>query len=98
MGWFVEDVEGVAVHKVIFVPEWGWVGSGIQNFRNNVNKDFRPRLGMSWFRNIIMTNLKNFGFSSPSGDGLVLDLVKKTVFYENFRPRVGMGWFNQSKE
>ena len=55
----------------VFVPEWGWVGSGLMKWAVKSNSRFRPRVGMGWF--LIKVCMK-YGvklFSSPSGDGLV---------------------------
>ena len=38
--------------------------------------DFRPRLGMGWFDFYNVTFVKDSGFSSPLGDGLVHNCIK----------------------
>ena len=57
----------------IFVPTWGWVGS----LRICVTQcwllHFRPRVGMGWFGTPDFYMTPHMLFSSPSGDGLVLD-------------------------
>ena len=36
-----------------FIPEWGWVGSSAVIAVVQVAPNFRPRLGMSWFRSTV---------------------------------------------
>ena len=55
--------------------------------------DFRPRLGMGWFDFYNVTFVKDSGFSSPLGDGLVLGKPSNVKYARSFRPRLGMGWF-----
>ena len=60
--------------------------------------DFRPRLGMGWFDFYNVTFVKDSGFSSPLGDGLVLGKPSNVKYARSFRPRLGMGWFVMSDE
>ena len=54
----------------------------INNNDNNNNDDFRPRVGMGWFDEILSGKTSNVRFSSPSGDGLVpLNGYIETSFY-----------------
>ena len=91
MGWFPEDIKSKMQY---FRPRlgMGWfisISLYVIWFR-----DFRPRLGMGWFVSDDGTIVAYYGFSSPSGDGLVRAVpMLKTAVYPYFRPRVGMGWF-----
>ena len=79
---------------LIFVPEWGWVGSWLNIYVRHNNAIFVPEWG--WVGSSLEKEYKG-GFSessSPSGDGLVQRInVRQKGLLKYFRPRLGMGWF-----
>ena len=80
---------------LFFVPEWGWVGSGLTSVTAALIKVFSSPSGDGLVHNYCPNCGAKMEFSSPSGDGLVRDyaLSEKNIV-NDFRPRVGMGWFN----
>ena len=74
----------------------GWFGLCV-DYENKTFTRFSSPSGDGLVqRKIIManTNLRNFGFSSPLWDGLVLLIGScKNNKCSGFRPRLGMGWF-----
>ena len=97
-GLVLHRVDSKAKIGVIFVPEWGWVGSPLKILKIlSIWSSFRPRVGMGWFFGKRQGFLAYVRFSSPLGDGLVL-FKRKDIHINkknNFRPRVGIGWFRK---
>ena len=71
----------------IFVPEWGWVGSPTDSKSNDVNTIFVPEWG--WVGSGIINRLppQRKKFSSPSGDGLVLQILTEILKNQVIRYR-----------
>ena len=76
---------------MIFVPAWGWFMKKttmiINNNDNNNNDDFRPRVGMGWFGVKMKIFIKIIRFSSPLGDGLVLQILTEILKNQVIRYR-----------
>ena len=93
MGWFfLKGRIFILTRKTIFVPEWGWVGSfsyrtGLEAYEIH----FRPRLGMGWFADYVYIMCYLNLFSSPSGDGLVLEWYDRNKFVCEFSSPLGDG-------
>ena len=96
MGWF-KNTEHHTVTANIFVPTWGWDGSILKKQLKLSKGDFRPHLGMGWFDFYNVTFVKDSGFSSPLGDGLVLKNEKnKCKNLKIFVPE--WGWVGSSQK
>uniref|UniRef100_UPI003FEF6385 hypothetical protein n=1 Tax=Ruminococcus bromii TaxID=40518 RepID=UPI003FEF6385 len=82
--------------EFIFVPAWGWVGSySLVDKLPDDLKDFRPRVGMGWFKNTEHhTVTANIFVPTWGWDGSILKKQLK-LSKGDFRPRVGMGWFGR---
>ena len=76
---------------LFFVPAWGWVGSTAMPKANLSQCDFRPRLGMGWFADYVYIMCYLNLFSSPSGDGLVLDFGETIEEIFVFSSPLGVG-------
>ena len=80
--------------EIIFVPEWGWVGSLMLStvFPSAVRR-FRPRLGMGWFKIVSIGYSEINDFRPHLGMGWFLKERWLFLWQHDFRPRLGMGWF-----
>ena len=76
---------------MVFVPEWGWVGSLIWKRSDESHINFRPRVGLDWFFSAAFYFLLFRRFSSPSGDGLVLHIKNKCAKLGVFSSPLGVG-------
>ena len=68
MGWFRGQTYIRCPHHEFFVPEWGWVGSKNQSICQ-IKLHFRPRVGMGWFKRVIMFILFKSDFRPRLGMG-----------------------------
>ena len=73
----------------------GWFDS-IGYITSNANNVFVPAWGWGGSRMIKSRHTAISKFSSPLGDGLVLEIKTESIYkwQSNFRPRLGTGWFS----
>ena len=94
MGWFGWGICKEYFYGLFFVPAWGWGGSVTFSFQNTVPEIFVPAWGWVGSSLMVANIPEGRKFSSPLGDGLVLNAEKMTKVLRSFCPRLGMGWFS----
>ena len=79
MGWFLCKNGSITLPKQIFVPAWGWDGSKLSEKYNKLLTIFVPEWGWVGSENNLHFITTVYEFSSPSGDGLVLQILTEIL-------------------